>query len=278
MDPGDRRLKSIIRKISPKELVGSELQDQKLIYSVIGFIEASDYADNALLLSNLGYTLAKRGLHTCMVDLKVFYPNLHYFLNTQTKARGEGLIKLLKSDKHDFREEISATPFERLYLLSPSPQDLVEEYFDFEIAQVERVIATLKQMFDVVLLNIPNNPPLEFCLGAMKASHFGFFTAAERLDAAANMMKLLDFASSVGISTAKFTSVIFTNVLGANFDYKILEQSGFKTIATLPMVRAATELALDGKLYVKDNPLVHKHFLRGIEKIADLIANDQRGS
>lgn len=81
---------------------------------------------------------------------------------------------MLKSDKVDFREEIQATKYERLYVLSPSPHDLLEEYFDFEFEHLERVIDTLKGMFDIILLDIPNNPPLEFCLGAMKSSHVGF--------------------------------------------------------------------------------------------------------
>ena len=51
----------------------------------------------------------------------------------------------------------------------------MEEYFDFEFENVERVINTLKSIFDVVLIDIPNNPPLEFCLGAVKYCHMGFF-------------------------------------------------------------------------------------------------------
>lgn len=80
----------------------------------------------------------------------------------------------MKSDKVDFRDELQQTKYDKLFLLTPSPQDLMEEYFDFEFENIERVITTLKQMFDIVLIDIPNNPPLEFCLGAMKYCHIGF--------------------------------------------------------------------------------------------------------
>lgn len=270
----ERRLRSILNKVSAQDLVGAELQESKLIYSVIGFMPASDLADNAMLISNLGYLLAKRGLNVCVLDLKVFYPNLYLFLDAAPGKRGDGLIKALKSDKLDFKDVVQRTPYERLYLLSPSPQDLLEEYFDFEFGHLERVIQSLKQMFDLVLIDIPNNPPLEFCLGAMKYCHVGFFTAAERIEAAGNMIKLLEFARSVGISTAKFTSVILMNLQDIEFDHKVFTQSGFQIAAALPLVKGAYARALEGKLYVKDNPLVNKYFHKELYRLVKLLSDD----
>lgn len=270
-----KTISNVLGKISSKELIGAELQDSKLIYSVIGFIPACDFVDNAMLISNLGYLLSQKGLNTCIVDLKVFYPNIYHFVDVAPNKRSNGLIKVLKSDKVDFRGEILSTKYERLFLLSPSPQDLMEEYFDFEFENLERVIATLKQMFDIVLLDIPNNPPLEFCLGAMKYCHVGFFTASERADAASNMIKLLDYASSVGISTAKFTSVVLMNLQDVVFDYKAITDSGFKIVAALPLVKSATARALEGRLYVKDNPFINKYFNKEIHRLADLLADDR---
>lgn len=272
MDRRDK-LDGIFRKISSKELIGAELQHTKLMYSVVGFIPASDFVDNAMLISNLGYLLAERGLNTCIVDLKVFHPNLYFFLNVEPHRKGDGLLKVLKSDKVDFRNELQQTKYERLFLMSPSPQDLYEEYFDFDFEALDRVIVTLKQMFDIVLLDIPNNPPLEFCLGAMKSCHLGFFTASERVEASGHMIRLLDFAASVGISTSKFMSVVLMNLQQIEFDYKVLEQTGFKIVTALPLVREASARALEGKLYVRRNPLINKHFLKGIQRLADVLAD-----
>lgn len=264
---------SIFRKISSRDMVGAELQDSNLIYSVVGFIPACDFVDNAMLISNLGYLLSQKGLNTCVVDLKVFYPNLYQFLDVSQHKKGNGLIKVLKSDKVDFRDEVQQTKYDKLYLLSPSPQDLIEEYFDFEFEHLERVITTLKQMFDIVLIDIPNNPPLEFCLGAMKFCHIGFFTATERTEATINMVKLLDFAQSVGIGTAKFTSVVLMNLQNLGFDYKVMQEMGFNIVCALPLVKEALVSAQAGKLYIKDSPIIHKHFKKEIQKLADRLAD-----
>lgn len=268
-----RKIGSVIEKISARDLIGAELQSNKLIYSVIGFMPACDFADNALLISNLGYLLSQKGFNTCIVDLKVFYPNLYQFLDAKPNKKASGLIKVLKSDKVDFRDEIIATKYERLYLLSPSPHDLFEEYFDFNFENLERVITNLKSMFDIVLIDIPNMPALEFCLGAMKYCHIGFFTASERVEAVTNMMKMLDFAKSVGISTAKFTSVVMMNLQDIKYDYKVLTEQGFKIVAALPLVKAALADSLDGKLYVKDNSLTNRHFIKELRRLTDLLAD-----
>ncbi|QNU67803.1 AAA family ATPase [Ruminiclostridium herbifermentans] len=266
-------INSIFQKISAKDMIGAEINDKKLIYSVVGFIPACEGVDNTLLISNLGYLLAKQGLNTCIVDFKVFFPNLYHALGVSPNKKGNGLIKVLKSDKVDYRDEINSTKEEKLFLLSPSPQDLIEEYFDFSFSSIERVISELKEMFDIVLIDIPNNPPLEFCLGAMKYCHVGFFTATERVEVTGNMIKLLDFASSVGISTAKFTSVILMNLQDIKFDYKIISELGFNIVAVLPFVKAALSCYLDGNLYIRDYPVVNKYFDKEIKRLANLLSN-----
>jgi len=269
----ERKLGGIFQKLSPTDLVGAELQDSRLIYSVVGFMPASDFTDNALLISNLAYLLSQKGLNTCVVDLKVFYPNLYQYFDVKPNKRGGGLIRVLKSDKADFRDELIQTRHERLYLLSPSPYDLIEEYFDFEFEHLERVIETLKGMFDIILLDIPNIPALELSVGAMKYCHVGFFTGSERVDVAGNIMKMLDYVSSIGISTAKFTSVILMNLQNLPFDHKVLGDFGLKIAAALPLVKGAAGGVLEGKLYVKDTTLMNKYFLREMRKLADLLGS-----
>ncbi|GJM70482.1 hypothetical protein HMSSN036_26980 [Paenibacillus macerans] len=69
----------------------------------------------------MGYLLAQKGLNTCIVDLKAFQPNLFHYLDVEPPKQGRGLLRVLKSDKVDFREEMTSTKYERLYLLAPVP-------------------------------------------------------------------------------------------------------------------------------------------------------------
>ena len=269
------RLGKIANKTTPRQRLDLDVQGSNLMYSIIGFIPATDCTDNVILLSNLGYSLSQSGYNVCLLDFKVFNPNLYLYLDMPHNQKGHGLLTVLKDDKIDLREQVNKTKYDGLYLLSPSPQDLMEEYFDFELEQVSFVIDSLKKMFDIVLIDIPYIPPLEFCLGAIKHSHIGFFTAAERVDALSGITRLLDFAGSLGLSVSKFTNVIFNNVQNVKFDYSSLEKLKLNIVACLPMVKGAISDALDGKLYLRDNTLVSGSYSKGLSKIVETILMQQ---
>ena len=84
-------------------------------------------------------------------------------------------------------------------------------------------------------------------------------------------MKFLDYFSSVGISTTKLTNVIIMNTQELNYDYKVLGKYGFEVVTSIPFVREAISLALDGKLYVKDNVLLNKYFINNMQILVDKI-------
>ena len=265
------RLGELINRTTPREQLDLDAQGPKLMFSVFGFIPATDCTDNAILLSNLGYALSQQGHNVCLLDFKVFQPNIYLYLDIPHNPKGQGLLTVLKDDKADLREQINKTKYDGLYLLSPSPQDLMEEYFDFELEQVAFVIETLKRSFDIVLIDIPYIPPLEFCLAAMKQSHAGFFTASERVDALSGITRLLDYADSLGIGVKKFANVIFTNLKHVKFDFGSLEKLRIRIIAGLPMAKGAVTDALDGKLYLKDNALVNSEYRKGLGEIVNAI-------
>lgn len=84
---------------------------------------------------------------------------------------------------------------------------------------------------------------------------------------------MLDFAASVGISTAKFTSIIAMNTMDIKFDYKIYKEFGLNLVAALPFVKAACADVLEGRMYIRDNPLVNRYFNKEIRRLADLLAS-----
>lgn len=273
MDRGQRkgRIADILNKITPKASENIENSISDIIYNVIGFLPITECIDNGLFISNLAYSIAQKNINTCIVDFKVFYPNIYQYLDAKPNDKGKGLLNILKNDKEDIRTQITVTKYKQLYLLSPSPYDLVEDYIECKLSMIERVINELKEMFDVVLIDIPNNPPLEFCIGAMKYIHRGFFTSAQRTDTTINMMKLLDFAKSIGVSTAKFSSVIFLNTQDVPYDYDCISKIGFNISAKIPLVKNEVSDYLAGKLYIKDSTLIDKNYVSEINKLVDLI-------
>ena len=256
------RVGNVLDKIS------REYQLEKARINVAAFIPACEFVENSQVITDLAYVLAKNGFNICVVDFKVFYPNLHYWLNARPNKKGEGLMKILRNFRNDIKTVLTPTSEPNIFLLSPSPYDPIESYFGFELRHVDTLINVLRENFDVVLIDVPNNPPLEFCLGAMKNCMQGFFTASERIDVLANMIKLLRYVGSVGISQAKFLEVVFMNTHNTVFDYGALSSSNFSVVARLPFVKEAWGCPLEGKLYLRDARLVNKTYAKELQNLA----------
>ena len=250
--------------------ISRDYEIKKPKINVAAFIPACDFAENGQLISNLGYSLAKCGFNVCAADFKVFYPNLFNWLNVGPNKKGEGLMRLLKNYRNDIKSVITPTPEKNLFLLSPSPYDSIESYYSFEFRHIEAVINVLRENFDIVLIDVPNNPPLEFCLGAMMNCMQGFFTAAQRSDVLADMIKLLRHAGSVGVSEAKFLEVLFMNAHESAFDYSAFRANSFSVAAKLPFVKEAWECPLEGKLYLRDAQIVNKIYANELQKIVNI--------
>lgn len=276
MDRNERKLgvKRLLEKLTPQE--ASDLEKKSsgtILYNVVGFLTASDFADNGALISNLGCLLAEKNLNTCILDFKVFFPTLYNYLDVEHNEKGQGLLAVLKDDKVDIRKHVNVTKYKQLYLLTASPYDLIEEYLEFQFEHIERVINELKETFDLVLIDIPNEPALEFCLGAMKYVHRGFISVSERIESIANVTKLLDFADSIGVTTSKFTNLIFINTQDMNYDYGALKQTNLKVVAKLPLVKGVIEEYFKGNIYMKHSSIVNKKYVAGINDLISIITS-----
>jgi len=264
-------LKSLLVKLSPRDKIYNELETNKAIDNVIGFIPASDCSDSSILLVNLAVAIAQRGFNTCILDAKVFYPNIYKLLDCEANEAGKGLIRICRSDKVDLRDVINETKYKNLYLLSPSPSDPMEDYFDFQMDDVDRVIAALKDTFDFVLIDIPNIPPLEFCVSSLKNCNVGFFIWGERIDCPQNTSRLLEFIGSLGIGVSKLMNVILNNLYGIKYDKSIIEDMKMKLIAEFPFVSGAIDLSLEGRVYIADSLIINKKYKESMNSLVNLL-------
>ncbi|OPZ92504.1 MAG: CobQ/CobB/MinD/ParA nucleotide binding domain protein [Firmicutes bacterium ADurb.Bin419] len=265
-------VKEILEKLSPRDKIYSEIETNKIIDNVIVFWPSGDSTDTSILVANLAASIAKKGWNVCIIDFKVFYPNIYKLLDCEALPKGRGLIKLLRSDKVDHREEITDTKYKNLYLLSPSPMDLIEEYFDFQFEDIDRLIDEVKEMFDLVLIDVPNIPPLEFCVGAIKQCNVGFCVWSERIDCPQNAQRFLSYIGSLGISSAKIANVILNNVQGFEYDKQIITEMGMKYIGEFPLIPAVINYSLEGRVYSVDSLVIDRRYQRSMERLVELLA------
>ncbi|MDR0958401.1 MAG: hypothetical protein LBM16_04255 [Clostridiales bacterium] len=260
---GKRRiLKDIVRNMS------REYESKKPDIDSAVFIPACESAESGQVISNLAFVLAERELNVCVADFNVFYPSMFAWIGADTPPRGEGLIKLLKNDRTPLKDVLQTTREKQIFLLSASQSDDLEDYYNFDFSHVCNVIKILKNNFDVTLINTPNIPSLEFCLASMKFCTQGFFIAEQRIEVLSNISKLLNHAMSIGISSAKFLEIIFINFQNASYDVRSFKDNKFNVTA-IPFVPNAIISQLENEIYLRDQTILNKEFLKGIHKIAD---------
>ena len=239
---------------------------------VAGFIPACEFVEAGEIIANLAYVLSMRGVVVCVVDFKVFYPNLCDWLGgVASDKKGNGLIRLLNSDRTEVRSIVQETDNRNIFLVAPSPNDDIEDYFSFSVDDVSRIISMLKETFDVVLIDIPNNPGLEFCVGAFMHCQKGFFIASERVEAPRNIQKLMEFAFRVTENARSFNNLILARQQNLVYDWSPMtdtlmgdDKDGVKMriVAGLPFNRETQQCALDGKVYVRDGSIVNRSLVK----------------
>ena len=235
---------------------------------VAGFIPACEFVEAGEIIANLAYVLSMRGVVVCVVDFKVFYPNLCDWLGGVTSdKKGNGLIRLLNSDRTQVRSIARETDNRNVFFIAPSPNDDIEDYFSFSIDDVSRVISMLKETFDVVLIDIPNNPGLEFCIGALMHCQKGFIIASERIDAPRNIQKMMEFAFRITDNARSFNNLILARHQSLVYDCTPLtdtlmgdSKDGVKMriVANIPFNRETQQCALDGKVFIRDGSIINR--------------------
>lgn len=264
-------IKKYLGDLFSVEKVIDELERKKIHDNIIGFIPASEGTDSSIHICNLGNVLADRGYKVCIFDAKVFYPNIYKILGCDEISRGKGLLQLLRDDKLDFRNEILKTKVDNLYVLTASGFDNIEEYFEIRELEVERVMNKLKEMFDIVLIDIPNFPPLELCYVTINLCDLGFVFWGERIECPQNTDKLFNFLKSMGINTFKFANVVISNKTSLKYDSSIVKELNIKLVAEIPYILAAIDHALDGEMYLSESALIDSKYKEALEQLASII-------
>jgi len=284
----DRQRKFVEIKDSLLERISIDTGYDKPRGIVCGFIPVCDFVETGEIISNLAYILSTNGIVVCVVDFKVFYPNLSDWMGgVSFDKKGDGLIRLLNSDRTEVRSIARETEDKNVFMITPSPNDDIEDYFNFTLEDVARIISMLKETFDIVLIDIPNNPALEFSVGALMHCHRGFFVASERIDAPRNIQKLTEYAAKITGNIRSFNSIILARQQDLSYDVNALSETRIgddrdgvklRIAARLPFNREAQQCALDGKVYIRDGSLANRRmskagkvFTNEILKIANLI-------
>jgi len=257
-------LNRFFKGLSVNEDIKDKIQTEIIINNVIGMMSINGGAGASTIVANVAHILSKYNLLNknkesltdmvvCVVDFNVMNPVQYQLLGQESPEKGKGLLDVLITGTESMSKNLIRVS-NTLSLLSPSIYDDLYEYFDINSINVSDIIDYLKDHYDIVIIDMPNNPPSPLCYQTMKWCNKLFVIWDESITIYQNTKRLMDFFASIKIRN-KFTHIIFnkktrTPLVIERID-ELVKKLGLKLLAIIPYAQDIVNDNLNGTLYVE---------------------------
>jgi len=250
-----------------------KVNEEFIIDNACGFIGAKGGVGTSNILINTALEVVKKGKTVCIVDFDVFYPSICRGLDVDMPKKGRGLLRLLTGEAPDNRNEFVKTKINDLFVVSRSEDDNFEDFFDFDDKEIKRTINMLKSVFDIVLIDIPNSPPLAFCYSAVANMDKGFIIWDDSIDCLQNTIDLMHFMLNIGINSGKMNRVILNKRTDTPYPYESVKATDCELVSEIPYIRDFQTYVNRGEPYIEYGTTVDKRFIENINVLVSLILN-----
>lgn len=279
-------LDKFFKGLSVDESVKEQIQSELIMDNVIGLMSINGGSGASTIAANTAHILSKYNLVEgksdtltdlviCVVDMNVFNPVQYQLLSVEGQEKGKGLLDALISGPGHVPENLIRVS-NTLSLLSASPFDDIYEYYDTTSESISQVIDYLKDHFDIVIIDIPNNPPSPFCYETLKWCNKVFAIWNEHVTIYQHTKRLIDFFNSIKIRN-KITHVIFNKKtrtpLTADRIDELVKKLGLKLLTIIPYSQDLVNDSLNGTLYIEQGILkrdIKKSYLKVCSEITQI--------
>lgn len=268
-----------------KEVV-IENENSFIFDNSIGFLGVKGGVGTSSLLANVALDVASKGKSVCIMDADVFKPSIIRMFDCASELEEEqGLQTVLKDDSCDIRDNLIKTKYDNVYILSRSLNDKIEDFLDFEEKDFKRVIDELKSVFDIVLIDIPLNFCLEFCIYPLKFVDRGFMVWEDNIECFQNTFDIKFFLKyAADIDTGKISNIIINKrrlsglmdasakgLIGVPFNTENISELKCRLFSEVPFIGEIQNYINEGRPYLKAGSKINGRFLSEIEKITRFI-------
>lgn len=276
-------LNKFFKSLSVDEDIKDQIQSEMILDNVIGIMSVNGGAGASTIVANVGHILSKYNLiHkkndsltdmvVCIVDFNVFNPMQYQLLSAKVPDKGVGLQEIFISGTKNISPNLIRLS-NTLSLVTASPNDDIYEYFDVTTTGVNELIVYLKEHFDVVLIDIPNQIASPLCYETIKCCSKTFLVWDENISIYQSTKRLLKFFKDIKIRN-KFTHIIFNKKTRTSMAIEHIEdlakKVGLKLLTIIPYSQDIVNDNLNGTLYVEQG-VIRKDIKKGLMKICSEI-------
>lgn len=276
-------LNKFFKSLSVDEKIKDEIQSEMIIDNVVGFMSMTGGAGSSTIVANIAHILSNYNLMKkkkesltdlviCVVDLNVINPIQYQLLGQEEPEKEFGLHNIFVSGPTKISSNMLRVS-NTLSVVTASPNDDIYEYFDTTARNVSDMIEYLKDHFDIVILDIPNQPASPLCYEAIKMCSKVFVIWDESINIFRNTERLIDFFNKIKIRN-KISHVIFNKKTKTPLDIEHIEELvkklGLKLLGIIPYSQNIVNDSLSGKLYM-EHGILKKDIKRAFMKVCSEI-------
>lgn len=225
---------------------GLKVSEQLLYDKVIGFKGVVNGCGNSTLVQNVAIALSNSTNYSiCVVDANYIAPTMYPMLVNSPDSKRKDFLDY----DGDLTELVINTNFRNVYLLSMYNRGILDMLSakDSEIT-AEKLIGALKSYYDIVLIDLSNEPTNISTHMAIKCNKI-YNIADQSLKSIYNLRKSLNTMSTLAVPVAKSNKIILNKMVPdvLSNTSKVVEESGLKIIGQIPLSLSIAKQGVSGQ-------------------------------
>lgn len=219
-----------------KTLSGGEVKyTKKVVDNVIAVTNASGGTGASTILANAAFLAATKNLRVLVIDLNIMYPTQHiYFGDDKTDLEKADLVSYLIG-KNTLGESIqNKGQVALMYAHNRSLMDCINCETDIAVSNLSSAIQKLRQLFDVIFIDVPLKIENTLCNTAFYMSDAVYLVWDEGISSISNTEKIRRNMALSGIDVYTKMRVVLNKRTNIHYNNYPFQKLNIELVQILP--------------------------------------------
>lgn len=259
-----------------KELSGANInKKKKIIDNLVLFTGASGGTGVSTLVANIGYALAKKGLHVLVIDLNILFPSQYNYLGIKQSLEENDLLSFLFGECSVGECIKQSADMDLVYANNRSIPDLINASNNQSLQNFSIFLKKVRNLYDIILIDCPMRIDDMLCNNAMYYADSIYCVWDEGLSSIANTERVRRALALTGVDSYTKMRAILNKRTAIRYNTLPMDKMNLELIGILPFSSDVIDSSLGAQIFcdkgkaTSDNGI---EFAKKIVEIADKVA------
>lgn len=259
-----------------KELSGANIdKKKKIIDNLVLFTGASGGTGVSTLVANIGYALAKKGLHVLVIDLNILFPSQYNYLGIKQSLEENDLLSFLFGECSVGESIKQSADMDLVYANNRSIPDMINASNNQSLQNFSIFLKKVRNLYDIILIDCPMRIDDMLCNTAMYYADSIYCVWDEGLSSIANTERVRRALALTGVDSYTKMRAILNKRTAIRYNTLPMDKMNLELVGILPFSSDVIDSSLGAQIFcdkgkaTSDNGI---EFAKKIVEIADKVA------